>query len=187
MNLTGHKSFILFFSVFFAVILCGTVSATNSVSVTSSHIVINPTLPKLIDSGFTYTKGYIVKKNKYGEYSTGTSDQAYPGMKYPTKYYWKTYLYPNGKIVVYTNFYHTSLKRTIYQKVVIGTVLELMNNNGLYKYMVYESVTPKSWGGSSYWTLTGYTGTPLNFYWHPHGKQHSFRYYLIKNAPEGPG
>ena len=192
MNSMGNKSLILLFTLFFAVILCGSVSATSNVttgktiSTVSTHTPGSTISHKLIDSGVTYTKGYLVKINN-GHYSTNIG-QVYNGMKYPTKYYWKTYLYSNGNIAIYTHFYHTTLKRTIYQKVIIGTQMVLMNNHGLYKRMVYETVTPRSWGGSSYWSLTGFLGTPLNFYWHSSVRYHyhSFRYYLIKYAPEGP-
>ena len=62
-----NKTFILFFTLLFAVILCGAVSATSSVtlgnilSVVSTHSVTQKVssksiYPKLIDYGVTHTK-----------------------------------------------------------------------------------------------------------------------------------
>jgi len=177
-----NKNLILIFAVFSVLIMCGTVFATGSVSspkTTNSTKVSNSKYPELIDSGVTLTKGYGVKKNSAGHYSVGIADKIYPGMKKPTKYYWKTYLYQNGTIVIYTHFYHTTLKREVYQKIEIG---KSNTKNGT---IVYHSVTPKSWGASSYWTLEGFWGTPLQFYWNKNGEYPSFRDRIIQNAPEG--
>lgn len=178
------KNLMAIITLFFVLTLCGTVFATSNVitgkNSTITHVNTSSN-PKLIDVGVTSTKSYGVKKNSAGHYSVGISDQMYPGMKYPSKYYWKTYLYPNGTIVIYTHFYHSTLKREIFQKIVIGPY---KTSNGT---IVYHSVTPKSWGGSSYWSLDGFWGTPLQFYWHKNGNYPSFRDRMIKYAPEGPG
>jgi len=178
------KELLVVFTLFCVVALCGAVYATGTSTTgkTVSTTGLNASVsPKLIDSGVTLTKSYIVKKDVSGHYSTGVADQVYPGMEYPTKYYWKTYLYPNGTIIVYTHFYHTTLKRDIKQKIIIGTVKTSSGS------MVYHSVTPKSWGSSSYWTLDGFIGTPSNFYWNKQGKYPSFRDRMIEYAPSGPG
>ncbi len=178
------KNLMLIFTLFFVLILCGSVFATGNVSTskTSSIINVNKSVyPKLIDAGVTTTKGYGVKKNSAGHYSIGVTDKIYPGMNYTTKYYWKTYLYANGTIVIYTHFYHSTLKKEINQKIVIGRY-KTKNGN-----MIYHSVTPKSWGASSYWTLDGFWGTPLQFYWNKNGNYQSFRDRMIRYAPEGPG
>lgn len=176
------KNLMLISSVFFVLVMCGAVFATGTASTSktaSSTQIINSKYPKLIDTGVTLTKGYGVKKNSAGHYSIGVADKIYPGMNKPTKYYWKTYLYQNGTIVIYTHFYHTTLKREVYQKIEIG---KYATKNGT---IVYHTVTPKSWGASSYWTLDGFWGTPLQFYWNKNGAYPSFRDKMIKAAPEG--
>lgn len=176
------RNYILILTVFFVILMCGAVFATGTVSTSktgSSTQISDSKYPKLIDEGVTLTKGYGVKKNSLGRYSTGIADKIYPGMKTPTKYYWKTYLYQNGTIIIYTHFYHTTLKKEIYQKIEIG---KYATKNGS---IVYHSVNPKSWGASSYWTLDGFWGTPLQFYWNKNGAYPSFRDKIIKNAPEG--
>lgn len=178
------KNLILVFTLFLVLILCGAVFATGNVSSSKNSVITKFNTsknPKLIDAGVTLTKGYGVKKNSAGHYSTSIADKIYPGMNHTSKYYWKTYLYPNGTLIIYTHFYHSTLKREIYQKIVIG---QYKSKNGT---MIYHSVTPKSWGASSYWTLDGFWGTPLQFYWNKNGNYPSFRDRMIKYAPEGPG
>lgn len=176
------KNLLLISSVFFILVMCGAVFATGSASspkTTNSTKFSDSKYPKLIDKGVTLTKSYGVKKNSAGHYSVGVADKIYPGMNRPTKYYWRTYLYKNGTIVIYTHFYHTTLKREVSQRIEIG---KYATKNGT---IIYQSVTPKSWGASSYWTLVGFWGTPLQYYWNNNGEYPSFRDKLIKNAPEG--
>jgi hypothetical protein len=177
-NLLVVFTLFLVLTLFGAVYATGTSSSGKNVSTTGLNTT---TSPKLIDSGVTLTKSYIVKKDVSGHYSIGVADQGYPGMKYPTKYYWKTYLYPNGTIIIYTHFYHSTLNREINQKIVIGTIKTSSGS------MVYHSVSPKSWGASSYWTLDGFFGTPSQYYWNKSGKYPSFRDRMIEYAPSGPG
>lgn len=149
------------------------VDAKNSVpeKVESNNILYSgqTKIYKLIDSGVTNTKGYIVKKDAHGHYSTGISDQAYDGMLYPTKFYWKTYQYPNGVIRIYTNFYHTTLKRTIYQTITIGYFKPY---NG-----VSIDIIPKCWGGSGVSEVSGVCSKPSTYYWK------YFRSAMIEYAP----
>ena len=171
-NLT-NKYLILSFTLFLAVILCGAVSATGStvisykLSVASTHVVNNEVsstvYPIKIDSGVTYTKNFY-------------------GMKYRTKYYWNTYLYKSGMIVISTHFYHTTLKRTVYQKITIKRVW--VSNYGMY--MIAFSMYPKSSGKNGYDSLTSPNTTPLKYYWDSMGKGYgSFRSMMIKHAPDG--
>lgn len=176
------KNLILILAVFSVLVMCSTVFATgnvNSSKTSSSTNLGNSKYPKLIDAGVTLTKGYGVKKNSAGHYSIGIADKIYPGMNKPTKYYWKTYLYQNGTIVIYTHFYHTTLKKVIYQTIVIGNYATKNGN------IVYHSVSPKSWGASSYRTLDGLWSTPLQFYWNKSNGYPSFRERMINNAPTG--
>ena len=187
MFVTNNKSLVLLFTLFFVVILCGAVSAASTVptcknlSVVSSHNVSKEVsyvpVGKLIDSGVTLTKSYLVKKDSLGRYSPYGTGQAYSGMKYPTKYYWKTYLYPDGTVIVYTHFYHTTLKQTMNQRITIGKKSFFGSPKKLYYY-----ITPKSWGNSGYQTVYSTWGTPIQFYWHPAYNQHSIRYLMIKYA-----
>ncbi len=155
MFLRDKKILFLLCTLVFAIILSGTVSASANllsgkdlslISTHNSH-TLSAADHLQIDSGVTYTKGYLVKVDKWGHYSTGIADKAVPGMLYPTKYYWKTYLYKDGTIVISTHFYHTTLKKTIFQRVVIG------KNLFGSEYLVYHMVSPKSWGGSSYYSV----------------------------------
>jgi hypothetical protein len=184
------KILLLLCTLVFVIILSGTVSASANllsgvdlslISAQSTH-TLSGADPLLIDSGVTYTKGYLVKVDKQGHYSTGTGDRALSGMLYPTKYYWKTYLYKDGTIVIRTHFYHTTLKKTIFQRVVIGK--NLFGSD----YLVYHTVSPKSWGGSSYYSVHPSVKSALNFYWKSMGHGYpSFRANMIRNAPRGPG
>ena len=192
MHPMNKKSLILLFTLVFAVILCGAVSAASNVamgktlSVVSTHAVNKEvsatTYPKLIDQGVTLTKEYLVKKDSLGRYSPYGTGQAYEGMKYPTKYYWKTYLYQSGMIVIKAHFYHTTLKRTIYQYIKIEQKWDSIDGG----YLLYFYVHPKSWGGSghqSIFGIYGHDGTPLYYYWHRVGRLNaSFRTFMIKNA-----
>jgi hypothetical protein len=176
------KNLILILAVFSVLVMCSAVFATgnvNSSKTLSSTNLGHSKYPKLIDAGVTLTKGYGVKKNSAGHYSIGIADKIYPGMSKPTKYYWKTYLLQNGTIVIHTHFYHTTLKKEIYQTIVIG---KYPTKNGK---IVYHTVSPKSWGASSYWTLDGLWNDPLQFYWNSSEGYPSFREKMIKNAPEG--
>ena len=186
MDLIGNKTLIFLFTMAFAVILCGAASAASNVplcknlSTVSSHTATNTVsstsvYPKLIDQGVTLTKSYLVKTDSWGRYSRYGTGQAYSGMKYPTKYYWKTYLYSSGTIIVYTHFYHTTLKQNMNQRIIIGK----KSIFGSPK-LLYMLITPKSWGNSSHQTVYSTWGTPIQFYWHPTYNQHSLRYYMIK-------
>jgi hypothetical protein len=190
MFLRDKKILFLLCTLVFAIILSGTVSASANllsgkdlslISSQNSH-TLSAADHLQIDSGITYTKGYLVKVDKWGHYSTGIADKAVPGMLYPTKYYWKTNLYKDGTIVISTHFYHTTLKKTIFQRVVIG------KNLFGSEYLVYHMVSPKSWGDSSYYSVHPSVKSPLNFYWKSMGQGYpSFRSNMIKNAPQGPG
>ena len=141
---------------------------------------ISTDYPKLIDSGVTYTKHYLVKIDRGGHYSTGTG-WVFQGMKYPTKYYWKTYLYKSGTILIYTHFYHTTLRQIIFQTILIGKTWTKYG-----EYRIHLIVYPKSWGGSGYNALASPYVTTLEYYWkridigYP-----SFRTIMIREAPEG--
>lgn len=167
--------------------MCGAVSAatsetitkTSTIHPTSKQVSSSITYFKLIDYGVTRTKGYFVKKDSLGRYSIYGTGTAYNGMKYPTKYYWKTYLSYTGNIYIFTAFYHTTLKRNMIQFITIGNVRGYGGES-----FIKLSLSPKSWGNSGYCSVGSPNLTPFQYYWYTHGDGYSsFRSMMIKHAP----
>jgi hypothetical protein len=123
MEYLGIKTLIIILAIFFAIILCGAVSATSIINTSS-----NTTLSKNTDKNLVSSSVYPKKID-----SDVTSCYWFKG----SKYYWTTYLY-NDKIVIYSHFYNPKLKHQIYQKTIIAPYFYNGKRSGMYFF-----TTPK--------------------------------------------
>jgi hypothetical protein len=161
------KTLILIFVAFFALILCGAVSATSALNLNANSTLSKQPIEKTLVSTIVYPKKID---------SGVTSCYWFKG----SKYYWTTYLY-SDKIVVYSHFYNPNLKHEVYQKTILTPYFYGGKRSGMYFL-----TTPKSNGKSNYINVDGgFTGTLLQYYWTGIKSMDywNYRSYMIKYAP----